>query len=239
MNRGSRYFWFSMAAAMAWAAQSLAGGLVGPPPNQVLREFGEFSVGAEYTVASRQLDCDSAGLRGGEVLGHDLMAKVAITLLDRVDLELFGGGAYKDFSASATDWGQEFEDSGAGPLGGLGVNVNFWEDRISGVEVGCAARVCFADAPTDASRWNEWFFAATLARPLGPEEAFTPYVGVKFSQIDIVMTDDAGRDLSFDESRRLGGLVGLGYAFSQRYEVLGEVHFVDETALSLGFRMSF
>lgn len=211
------------------ATQGLAGGMVGPPPKQILREFGEFSVGSEFTyVASRRLD-----VQGAEASGADLMAKVAFTVLDRADFELFGGGTYKDINDSATD----LEDLGFSEIGGVGVNVNFWKDLITKVEVGCSGR--YTACNPGGSRWGEWQFAATLSRPLGADEEFTPYVGAKFSQLDASIDTQSGDRIQFEERQRFGGLLGLGYTFKQRYEVLGEVHFVDETSVSLGFRMMF
>ena len=83
--------------------QSLAGGMVGPPPSDELREFGQWSVAAEVNyVIERELTCnaDSTAIDG--------LVRVGLTVLDRVDLEVMGGITARD-----VDGGNfEYEDMG-------------------------------------------------------------------------------------------------------------------------------
>jgi len=263
MSRKARTGLGAFVVFICVVSHAFGGGLVGPAPSDDLREFGAWSLGMETTWISEHDFTKSAKGRGGEFL-----LKASFTILDRIDLELLGGGTYLDI--------EEDRDSGLtslgwGTLGGVGVNINAYRDRITKIDIGVHGR--FTQSSPNSNRWSEWWFASTLGRPFEQGNGIlTPYVGVKFSQVDtdvnlkkpiwhreevteIVGSQTEGGieyyelstsyrmrkqdSIKFEERRRVGVLAGLRYTFQHRNELVLEVQTADQTALCFGYRRIF
>jgi len=263
MSHGPKMCIVASVMFVAWVSTAFAGGMVGPAPAEELREFGSWSLGGEVAVIA-----EHDFMHTGEGQGAQLMAKAAFTVLERIDLELLGGGTYQHIDE---DTGLALEDVGTSTIGGVGVNINAWHDRITGIDIGLHGR--FEQSSPGGQRWSEWWFATTLGRPFDHgNSVITPYVGVKLSQVDIDvdletpqrytkeqmsiteittiegMTYYEGttetvqrvkKSIKFEERRRVGVLAGVRCAFRQRNELVLEVQTVDQTAVCLGYRRMF
>ena len=76
---------------------------------------------------------------------------------------------------------------------------------------------------------QEWHFASYLARKLGN---FTPYLGVKYSDLRMKLNDIDNISLKFNAKDRFGTFLGTDYKIGKHFRLNLEGRFVDERAVS-------
>ncbi len=81
---------------------------------------------------------------------------------------------------------------------------------------------------------QEWQVALTLGKKI---ESFTPYVGVKYSDMKVegktTWDDDSTSSQTYKADNNFGAFVGLGYNLSDKWVFNVEGRFIDETAVAL------
>lgn len=83
---------------------------------------------------------------------------------------------------------------------------------------------------------KEWQLAAGIASKLGP---ITPYVGVKYSRLNLDVNSTDLPTLSFKNSKSWGLFAGISLNFANILMATGEIRWVDEKAVSAAVSTAF
>jgi opacity protein-like surface antigen len=179
------------------------------------------------------------------------MGKISYGLLDNLDLYVKLGTADAKIKGPAT-----YNDPSTGPQSGTYVattsnafawglgakgTYEFAEDWLLGADVQYLRHRHSADFSYGEESWDgkvlfqEWQVAPYLAKRIGN---FTPYAGVKYSDLRMNHKDDYGT-VKFKADDNFGMFVGTGYKLNDRLSLNVEGRFIDETAMSVACTYKF
>jgi len=91
--------------------------------------------------------------------------------------------------------------------------------------------------------YEEWQFALGIAKEFGEAVKFTPYGGVKYSDVEVqakgTIAGTTYETASINSKDTVGGYAGAEVAFNDNLSLYAEGRFVDETAVSTGLTWKF
>ena len=182
----------------------------------------------------------TADISYGILEGLDIYTKLGVA-----DLKLKGSGTYVDSgnpgtSTDVTDGKSAFVygagvkgvyDIGSGWLVGGDAQYVSHKNKFkmiqSGYDVGNGN---WEDAYTGKMTIQEWQATLLVGKKI---DSFTPYAGVKYSDMKVNMKiDDSDNKMKAEAKDNVGAIVGLDYAMDKNWKFNVEGRFIDETAVS-------
>ena len=228
---------------------------------------GKFAIGIEDDyIAKRKMEFQKAtfGLAADESITdveisnlNRTMVKASYGIIDNIDVYAEIGAASLRFKDADVVAGTPDDDyygkyKGHSALAyGFGIKADYFlgenKDWIVGIDASMIIHTNRYSATGSSvsggtETWKgkmpvkEWQVAPYIAKKIGK---FTPYTGVKYSDLRSRITDMQGDKIHYKAKNNIGTFVGTEYSINKNLALNVEGRFVDETAVSVGASYKF
>lgn len=211
-----------------------SGSVMAAPVGWINPEMGRFSVSGEVgSVTDRDMEQNNNTSIKGEVESVYYVARIDYGLTDLVEIYGRIGGADLDGTGN-TFPGNNLSTSGELAWGagiqGIIYNAGTWNLAAD------AQYFAHSDHQQNAGArqydWKEWQVGVQVQ---GQWDQFHPYLGVKYSNLDIDVSN--GADLEAEDN--VGVYLGAGFDLAGNWSGYLEGRFIDETAFGGGISYTF